>query len=87
MNTYYVYTARMSPTLNLHKSASNACSYAIEIRNRILFDFYTAGTVTYYYPVDTIVFSYSLAMKYHTMLVLLHGPWCYMMYPSNHDVL
>ena len=53
-----------------------------------MFDFYTPGLhATYYYPVDTIVFSYSLAMKYHTLLVLLHGPWGYMMYPSNHDVL
>ena len=41
MNTYHVYTARMSPALN--ESAVLEFyehSNAIEIRNRIMFDFY-----------------------------------------------
>jgi len=41
MNTYYVYTAGMSPALSRSSELERfECSNAIKIRNKIMFDFY-----------------------------------------------
>ena len=41
MNTYHVYTVRMSPALNGSSALQRfECGNAIEIRNGIMFDFY-----------------------------------------------
>ena len=41
INTYHVYTERMSPTLNESSALEHfECSNTIEIRNGIMFNFY-----------------------------------------------
>ena len=41
MNTYHIYTARMSPTLNGSSVLERfKCSSVIEIRNGVMFNFY-----------------------------------------------